>query len=180
MEAKNLSFEGLRSLTGPFDEHFYNYIKLVGEGNIRDLLEEQAQKTIEFFTSIGREKWLYKYAEGKWTLKEVLQHITDAERVFAYRALAFARKDSNSLPSFDENSYAANSNANSREWADLIEEFAAVRKSTILLFNSFSDETLRNTGIASGKEISVLALGYISVGHLSHHVNIISEKYLGS
>jgi hypothetical protein len=179
MEAENLSFEGLRSVIGPFDEHFYNYVKLVDKGNIRNLLEEQAKKTIEFFTSIGSEKWLYKYAEGKWTLKEVVQHITDAERVFAYRALAFARKDSNSLPSFDENSYAANSNANDREWADLIEEFGAVRKSTVLLFKSFSDETLMNTGIASGKEISVLALGYISVGHLSHHVNIIAEKYLG-
>jgi hypothetical protein len=180
MEAENLSLEGLRSVTGPFDEHFYNYVKLVGEGNIRDLLQEQSQKTIAFFNSIGREKWLYRYAEGKWTPKEVLQHITDAERVFAYRALAFARKDANSLPSFDENSYAANSNANDREWPDLIEEFSAVRKSTVLLFKSFSDETLMNTGIASGKEISVLALGYISVGHLTHHLNIISEKYLGS
>ena len=180
MQAENLSLEGLRSVTGPFDEHFYNYVKLVGKGNIRDLLEDQSEKTIAFFNSISSEKWLYRYAEGKWTLKEVLQHITDAERVFAYRALAFARKDSNSLPSFDENDYAANSNANEREWADLIEEFAAVRKSTVLLFKSFSDETLMNTGIASGKEISVLALGYISVGHLTHHLNIISEKYLGS
>ena len=178
METEYVSAEQLRSVTGTFPEYFYRYMKLVGEGNIIENLREQKDEVISFLNSIDEDKWLYRYAEGKWTLKEVVQHVSDAERVFGYRALAFARKDPASLPSFDENSYAANSDANKRNANELVAEFEAVRRSSILLFNSFSAETMMNTGIASGKEISVMALAYISVGHVAHHAKIISEKYL--
>lgn len=164
---------------GPYSTHFHDYIKLVEEDNITTALKNQTPAAQKFFNSITEEKSLYKYAEEKWTIKEALQHIIDAERVFTYRALAFARKDQNHLPSFDENSYAANSHANSRSWKDLIEEYLAVRKSTEMLFNSFTEEDLKSTGIASNNEISVMALGFTIAGHTAHHINILKERYLG-
>lgn len=163
---------------GPFSDHFLGYIKLVKDGNIRDVVKEQGNISTNFFRSIPKEKLDYRYAEGKWSVKEVLQHITDAERVFAYRALAFARKDSNALPSFDENKYAENSHAELRSQESLIEEFDTVRRSTVFLFNSFTDEDLASTGVASGSETSVMALGYIIAGHAQHHINLIKERYL--
>jgi uncharacterized damage-inducible protein DinB len=132
----------------------------------------------DFFNSITEEQSTYKYAEGKWSIKEVLQHVIDAERIFAYRSLTFARKDNNTLPSFDEKNYAANSNGNTRAWHELVEEFKALRKSTELLFNSFTKENLNAIGKASDYTITVLALGYIIVGHVAHHINIIRERYI--
>jgi len=169
----------LRAKIGPYSGHFHDYIKLVEEDDFRIALKKQTSKAVVVFNSITQDKSLYKYAEGKWTIKEVLQHIIDAERVFSYRALAFARKDVNHLPSFDENRYAANSHANNRSWQELIEEFLAVRKSTQMLFNSFTEEDLKSSGIASNSEISVMALGYTTVGHAAHHINIIRERYNG-
>jgi hypothetical protein len=167
-----------RPSSNTFPDYFNTYIKLVEEDDINTALKNQTPEAAAFFNSIPEDKSLYKYADDKWTIKESLQHIIDAERVFTYRAMAFARKDRNSLPSFDDKSYAANSHANSRTWKDLIEEFLAIRKSTELLFNSFTEEDLKSSGIASDKEISVLALGYIAAGHAKHHINIIRERYL--
>jgi hypothetical protein len=178
MNPENSETVSLRSKIGPYSDHFETYVKLVDEKNINASLKDQADEAETFFNSISEEKSFFKYAEGKWTIKEVLQHIIDAERVFAYRALAFARKDKNNLSSFDENSYAANSHADKRSWKELIEEFSAVRKSSEMLFNSFTEDDLRSTGIASGSEISVLALGYVTVGHAKHHINLIKERYL--
>lgn len=180
MNQENTETINPRSKIGPYSSHFYDYIKLVEEDDIKTALVDQKLKAAVFLNSIAEDKSLYKYAEGKWTIKEVLQHIIDAERVFAYRALAFARKDKNSLPSFDENGYAANSHAHNRSWQELIEEFLTVRKSTEMLFNSFTEEDLKSTGIASNSEISVLAMGYTTVGHATHHINIIRERYLRS
>jgi len=164
--------------TGVYPDYFYNYIKLVENENLGDALKNQIPEIQSFFSSIDEEKRDYKYAEGKWTIKEVLQHIIDTERIFAYRALAFARKDVNTLPSFDENSYAKNSNADKRNWNELTEELMAVRKTTDFLFNSFSEEQLNTVGKASSYEMSVKALGYTIAGHLAHHVNVLKERYL--
>jgi len=164
--------------TGVYPDYFYNYIKLVENENLGDALKNQIPEIQSFFSSIDEEKRDYKYAEGKWTIKEVLQHIIDTERIFAYRALAFARKDVNTLPSFDENSYAKNSNADKRNWNELTEELMAVRKTTDFLFNSFSEEQLNTVGKASNYEMSVKALGYTIAGHLAHHVNVLKERYL--
>ena len=132
-----------------------------------------------FFQSISEEFSRKRYAEGKWTIKEVLQHIIDAERVFSYRAMCFARKEQHILPSFDENGYAFNSNANNRDWNELIEEFVATRKSTEYLFNSFTDEALNTIGKASDYTITVAAVGFVTVGHVNHHIRIIQERYIG-
>ena len=161
-----------------YPPYFNTYIKLVDEDDVQLAIKNQAAVAEDFFNLITEEQSTYKYAEGKWTIKEVLQHVIDAERIFAYRSLTFARKDRNTLPSFDENDYAANSNANNRAWQELIEEFMALRKSTELLFNSFTKENLNSIGKASDYTITVLALGYIIVGHVAHHMNIIRERYI--
>ncbi|MDQ2720713.1 MAG: DinB family protein [Bacteroidota bacterium] len=161
-----------------YPPNFDKYIQLVSEDDINTAFKNQTPEAESFFKAITEQQSLFKYAEEKWTIKEILQHLIDAERIFAYRALAFARKDKSILPSFDENGYAANSHANNRGWEELIVEFLAVRKSIEILFNSFSEEDLNTSGKASNYEITVLALGYITVGHAAHHMNIIRERYL--
>ena len=140
-------------------------------------LLSNTQKAERFFRSISEEQALYKYADDKWTVKEVIQHIIDAERIFAYRALAIARKETSPLPFFDESKYALNSHANRRSWKDLTEEFQSVRQSTILLFNSFPPGSLELSGRVSDYTMSVLALGFTIAGHVAHHMNIIRERY---
>jgi hypothetical protein len=117
------------------------------------------------------------YAPGKWTGKEILQHCIDTERIMAYRALCFSRKEKVSLPGFDENAYAANSAAHKRSYLSLMDEFECVRKSTVYLFRSFSEETLLEEGLANGKNILVGALGFVIIGHALHHQRIIEERY---
>ena len=117
------------------------------------------------------------YAPGKWTIKDILQHIIDTERIFSYRALRFARKDQTELPGFDENTYAAFTTANDRSIDDLLLEFAAVRQSTLGLFLSFDEQMMQEEGTASGNKISVLALGFTLTGHVLHHMQVIKERY---
>jgi hypothetical protein len=159
-------------------DFYHPYINLVKEENILKAIKKSAAQLKKFLKTIPAKKVDYAYAEGKWTIKEILQHLIDGERVFTYRAVTFARKDATSLPSFDENIWAQNAKANNRKWKDLIEEFKAVRKSTEQLFQSFDDEQLLSTGTASNKTINVLALGFICAGHSAHHIKVIKEKYL--
>ena len=163
---------------GSYPSHFAGYIQLVENEDLNSVLKNQIEASKQFFNSIPEEKIDYRYAEGKWTIKEVLQHIIDTERVFTYRALAFARKETSALPNMDENSYAENSGAGHRNWKDLIDEFASVRDSTIHLYSSFSESQLELSGRTVSYEMSVGALGYIIAGHFSHHVNILKERYL--
>ena len=156
---------------------FKRYIDQVPDEELFTAFKKQLPAIKEFLTSISEEKSLYAYAEGKWTLREVLQHIIDGERVFTYRALCFARKEQASLPSFEENEYAANSNANSRTWQSLADEFLAVRKTTEMLFESFTEEALNNSGIANNNPISVSALGFTTIGHFYHHKKVVEERY---
>ncbi len=149
------------------------------EGSLVQLLATQGAEFVAELRQIPAARQGYRYAEGKWNIREVIQHIIDAERVFIYRSLCFARKDTTPLPSFDENLYAENSKSDKRKWKELWNEFMAVRLSTLLLFASFDDEQLGTTGTASGKEIQVLALGFIIAGHAKHHELILKEKYLG-
>ena len=170
--------ESQESRLGIYPAYFYNYIRLVENEDLNAILKKQLPESEAFFNSIPKEKYDYKYAEGKWTVKEALQHIIDTERVFAYRALAFSRKDTNILPSFDDKIYAANAKGATREWNDLTDEFAAVRKSTQHLYNSFSSEQLDSLGKASDYQMNARAMGYTIAGHLAHHLNIIRERYL--
>ncbi|HMC02403.1 MAG TPA: DinB family protein [Flavobacteriaceae bacterium] len=162
-------------------EYLPYYGSYINKANCTDLvkgLEDSLVEALSFYNSIPEQKFEYKYAEGKWTIKEIIQHIIDAERVFTYRALCFARKDKTPLPGFNENEYATASIANSRSVKSLLDEYAAIRKSTILLFKSFNDNLLKNIGVASGGEMSVRAIGYVIIGHEKHHIDVIKERYL--
>jgi uncharacterized damage-inducible protein DinB len=141
-------------------------------------LHHGKQLFLSLLDETPKEKLEYAYAEGKWTLAEVLLHIIDAERVFQYRALRFARNDKTPLPGFDQDVYVPHSNASKRTIEDIKEEYMAVRQSTILLFNSFDDEALQRLGVSSGSPLSVRATGFIISGHQAHHLKIIRERYL--
>ncbi|HEX2627834.1 MAG TPA: DinB family protein [Chitinophagaceae bacterium] len=159
--------------------HYYHgYIGQVKEDDLIKAFTNQTASFLQFLDSIPVAKRSYAYAEGKWTIQEVLQHIIDAERVFAYRALCFARQDKTPLPSFDENSYAENSKASTRKWDDLVEEFKAVRLSSEIMFRSFDNDQLESNGVANNKPVYVLGIGFVLVGHAEHHVNVIKERYL--
>jgi uncharacterized damage-inducible protein DinB len=141
-------------------------------------LENNLKTTIDLVSSLPEEKLLYCYAKDKWTLKEVLVHIMDDERVYAYRALRFARNDKTELPGFEQEDYARYSNANERLLESILEEYTAVRNATITLFENLSDEAYSRGGVANGNFVTVGALVYHIAGHELHHINILKERYL--
>jgi DinB superfamily len=146
-----------------------------------DLTVAIAASTREFkklLKKIPKKKIDYAYADGKWTIKELMQHIIDSEKVFAFRALWFTRQDLSPQPGFDENLWAVNSKASNRKWKDMIREFFLVRSSTQLFFESLDDDQLRATGTANNTLMNVGGLGFICAGHLMHHIGIIKERYL--
>lgn len=159
-------------------EYYHRYVKRVNEDDLREAFTNQTSSFVAFLENLSAGKRSFRYAEGKWTIQEMLQHIIDAERVFAYRALCFARKDPASLPSFDEKSYAENSKAADRNWDEMVEEFKNLRNSTELLFSSFDEEQLQEVGIASGNPVYVEGIGFIIIGHVAHHLSVIRERYL--
>jgi uncharacterized damage-inducible protein DinB len=159
-------------------EFFQGYLDAVKEDDAVKAIKKNTQQFKKFLKQIPKKKIDFAYAEGKWTIKELLQHIIDAERVFTYRALRFARKDATPLPGFDEKTWVAEAQTANRKWSSVVEEFLAVRKSTELLFESFTEDQLLATGTASNSSINVLALGFICAGHANHHINIIRERYL--
>lgn len=163
---------------GTYPIFFDNYIGHVKEEDLKEAFLNQQEVVDNFFHRISEEKSGYAYAPGKWTLKELLQHLIDTERIFNYRSLAFARKETASLPGFEEDLYAENSFANERTWHSLIDELKALRLSTVLLYNSFNTDMLNHSGICNNKPNTVIALGFATVGHLSHHVSIIESRYL--
>lgn len=168
----------LKPIEGSYPVYFSNYIKHVQEDNLLDAFAKQAPIITEFFESLAPEKADFAYAPGKWTLKELLQHTIDTERIFAYRSLCIARKETQSLPGYDENVYVDNSYANNRNWADMIKEFKLVRQTTEILFQSFNDNVYNHVGLSSNNPVTVNALGFIIVGHVYHHINVIKERYL--
>jgi uncharacterized damage-inducible protein DinB len=163
-----------------YSAYFQQYIDLVKEENITDALTNNLEKTLSFLQSISEEKSFYRYADGKWNIKEVLIHITDTERIFAYRALRFSRKDDTPLPGYDQNIYITNAGAEIRSWNSIINEFNAVRMATIELFSSFTSEALLQKSIANKNPISVNAIGFVIAGHEIHHINVIKNKYLSN
>jgi uncharacterized damage-inducible protein DinB len=154
------------------------YFKAAGEVVLIEELEICLHDFIRFVQNLPMDKFDYRYAEGKWTIKEIIQHIIDTERILAYRALRISRNDRTPLLGFDENTYAANTPANTRSLQDLLTELSAVRHSNLLLFKSFSEEQLLSKGIASDQPISVRAIGFMIIGHQKHHQNVFLEKYL--
>ncbi|WP_375240416.1 DinB family protein [Polaribacter sp.] len=160
--------------------YFEQYMQLVSveEMSIVDNLEASQKEFHNLLENLPVEKHNYAYDEDKWTLKELIQHVIDTERVFCYRALCFARNDKTELPGFDQDIFVDNDNANDRDFYELLSEMDVLRKSTIQMFKSFTSEALLRKGIASKNSISVRALGYLFSGHQLHHVNIIKERYL--
>ncbi len=163
---------------GSYPSFAVSYVNLVEADTVKDAIEKYSHAIAGFFKSIPTEKIDYRYAENKWTVKEMLQHIIDAERVFTYRAMCIARKDQSSFPGFDENAYAANSKASARRWEDLLEEFDVTRRSTDLMLLSFDEEQLQQTGTTNNSTNSVDAIGFTLYGHLLHHKKILEERYL--
>ena len=161
-----------------YPDFYKSYIQELEEVELIEELEICLHEFIKFVQNISMDKFDYQYAEGKWTIKEIIQHLIDSERVFSYRALRISRNDKTPLPGFDENEYVANSNGNERSLQSLLTEMAVVRQSTLSLFNSFSQEQLTKIGIASNNEVSVRAIGFIIIGHQKHHQKIFIEKYL--
>jgi DinB superfamily len=159
-------------------EFYHNYINHVPANDLMDAFKKETPSLIHFLETIPAYKQDYRYANDKWTIKEIFQHIIDAERVFNYRALCFARKDTTPLPGFDESIFAKNAKADTRNWNDMLEEFKTVRKGSEFLFASFDEEQLNAAGIASNHSNYVLAFGYIVIGHSLHHQRIIKERYL--
>ncbi|HMK04705.1 MAG TPA: DinB family protein, partial [Ferruginibacter sp.] len=166
--------------TETYPVYFQRYVDQVPEEDLGAAFKNQLPVIKEFLASITEEKSFYAYDEGKWTLKELLQHMIDTERIFNYRALCFARLEKASLPSFEEDDYAANSNANSRSWQEMLDEFFAVRHATELLFKSFSPGMLHHSGISNNKPGTVLSIGFTLVGHVYHHKKIMEERYLSA
>lgn len=154
------------------------YIQALENVELFEELEISLHDFIKFVQNIPLDKFDYSYAEGKWTIKEIIQHIIDTERIFAYRALRISRNDKTPLPGFEENDYAVNTDARSRSIQDLLTEFSAVRHSNLLLFKSFSDEQMSRIGTASENTISVRAIGFILIGHQKHHQKVFEERYL--
>jgi len=151
------------------------YISKV-DGDIFEILNNQVQSLPALFRA-NTDKANYAYADGKWTLKEMLGHIIDTERVFAYRITCFARNENQALPGFEEDDYVANARFAERDLEDLIEEFIALRKANLYLFRSLNEEELNRKGIASGREINVKSILFIVAGHILHHVSILKERY---
>lgn len=158
---------------------FYaGYIEAAANTNLIEELEICLHEFIRFVQNIPMDKFDYRYAEGKWTIKEIIQHLIDSERIFSYRALRIARNDKTPLPGFEENDYVANTNAKDRNLQGLLTEMAVVRQSTLSLFKSFSKEQLILLGTASDCAVSVRAIGFIVIGHQKHHQQIFKERYL--
>ena len=158
--------------------YFQKYIDQVTETDFSTALQNQSAGLEQFLQSISEEKSMFAYAEGKWTIKEMLLHMSDTERIFCYRALCFAREEKTNLPGFDENDYAANSDANSRTWESIVQEFLVVRKATEVLFKSFSEKALARVGTANNNPATVASIGFILLGHFNHHKKILAERYL--
>lgn len=156
---------------------YHNYVNAVKTDDLTDAFRQHQVDLLSVLVGLPEDRWDFRYAPGKWSVKEVIQHLIDAERIFCYRALCFARGETASLPGFDENSYAARSEADSRTKAELIDELSIVQKSSAQLFASFSDGQLASTGIANNNPVPVCAIGFIIVGHTLHHKRILEERY---
>lgn len=154
------------------------YADLVPVGDLPLLLENNGASTSKLITSLSSEKLKYRYAEGKWSIPQIVAHIIDTERIFTYRILCMARGDKTPLPGFEENDYAKESFADERNFSDIVEEYSHVRKATISLLKSLNAKQIFNTGIANNNPVSVRTMCYMIAGHEIHHLNVIKEKYL--
>lgn len=167
-----------RPLPSEYPSFYKNYVDNVKTDNIIKELRDQVIDIQAIISEIPEEKEEYRYAEGKWTIKEIIGHIIDTERVLGYRAMRFARKDKTPLPGYDENQFVANANFNKQTLYSLGHEFAIVREANLALFKVWDEEALSQVGVANGLDVSVRAMLYMIAGHAIHHMNVIKTKYL--
>lgn len=158
--------------------YFETYISKIEGDDIIKVLESQLTEAVILFKSIPNDKGNYCYADGKWSIKELIGHIIDSERVFAYRAMCFARGEKISLPGFEQDDYVKGGNFNKRSLSDLTNEFRLLRESNLVLFKSFGEDELSHMGSANQSKVTVLAILFIIAGHTQHHINVLKEKYL--
>jgi uncharacterized damage-inducible protein DinB len=164
--------------TSEYASFYGSYIARVADDDIVAVLENQMQSTRAFLETISDEQGDKAYAPGKWSVKELIGHVIDSERVFAYRALRFARNDQTALPGFDQETFTANANFANRLLSDVVQEFEAVRRATVLLFKHLSPDAWHRRGSANGNEITVLALAFVIAGHELHHMDVLKTRYL--
>jgi hypothetical protein len=164
-----------RTEAAPF---YFTYIDQVPDGDICELLETQGREVVDLLHSISDAQSRVRYGADKWSVREVVSHINDTERVFSFRALWFARGFDSPLPSFDQNVGVAAARADDVQWTALLDEFQAIRTATLSLFRMLPDEAWARGGIASDKQVSVRALAYMMAGHVIHHLTILRERYL--
>ena len=159
-------------------DYYFKYINLVTSDEIVPAMKSQLNETLAFLQGVSEEQSLQSYAPGKWTIREVLNHVNDGERIFLGRALWFARGFQDPLPSFEQDVAVQAAKANRTSWADLVDEFRIVRLSTISFFNNLPDEAWSRSGVASDNPVTVRAIAYIIAGHVVHHTHVLKEKYL--
>ncbi len=158
--------------------YYKSYVDLISSENIVEILEEQILKVEQLFNNLDEEKSNYRYSENKWSIKEVLGHLIDSERIFTCRALRVSRGDPNQLVTFDENLFIQESNYSSIPFNILLEEFILLRKSTVIMFKGMTDKMMLRMGLINNIDISVRAIAYIIAGHTQHHLNVIKKRYL--
>lgn len=161
-----------------FDQYYGRYISLVGGEDIISAFKNQIDETQKLLSAVSEDKANFRYAEDKWSIKEVVGHLIDGERIFAYRALRISRNDRTPIEGFEQDGYIENSDFDKRSLADLTEEFVLNRKANILMFQSLSETAWNRRGTASDCPVSVRALAYIMAGHELHHIKILKERYL--
>jgi len=161
-------------------DYYFGYINLVPDGDIVKVLEQQLDETAAFFSQVSEEQSVSRYAADKWSLRELLNHVNDTERVFVFRALWFARGFTAPMPSFDQEIGVKGAGADHVTWVTQVEEFRDVRRATLALFRSLPEEAWQRSGIASDNAVTVRALAYMTAGHAAHHTNVIRERYLPS
>ena len=161
-----------------YNPYYEKYVSLVPAGDVVETLSRQSEETLALLRSIDEARAVYRYEPDKWSIKQVVGHICDGERVFAYRALRFARSDETPLPGYEQDDYARAGNFDARTLADLAAEFERVRAATVALFRSFDAEAMQRRGKANDNEVSVRALAHIIAGHELHHVQVLRTRYL--
>jgi len=158
--------------------YYQDYIGLVFEKDLIEALENNRNRTVEFFLAIPESKINYSYDIDKWSVKQVFQHILDVERIFAYRAMRFSRYDATELPGYEDEAYVSNSNSVKRTLSDMLDEFQALRNASIYMYKSMSEDMLDFKGTANSNSCSARICGWLSIGHAVHHSNVVEDKYL--
>ncbi len=171
-------FRSVRPVEGEFPPYMTRYIARVPDGDILDTLSQQRQELNQFLKAIPESMGDYRYGPEKWSIKEVIGHMADAERVFGYRAMRFSRADSTPVEGFDENTYVANARFSDAKTSDLIDELDHLRHTTVHLFSHLDGSAMERQGLANGVNVTVRSLAYIIAGHTNHHIDIITNRYL--